>query len=103
VLGGKRTGDTEVATFDERAGNSKNLIGKKWDVKRLRDGRSSLEDIQNGVVARLDSHDGSGGSQDARILDEVRSTQIRADAHILYDPCDRDHGRNVNEGSRKVE
>ncbi len=54
---------------------------------------SSLEDIQNGVVPRLDcrDHDGSGGSQDApRVLDMVRSTQtqIRANANILNDPCD---------------
>ncbi len=52
---------------------------------------SSLEDIQTGIVPRLDCRAGSGGSQDApRVLDMVRSTQtqIRANANILNDPCD---------------
>jgi hypothetical protein len=100
---GKRTRNTEVATFDEGASNGKNLIGKKGEVERLGDGRCALENVQNGAVARLDGHDGSGSSEDARILDEVRSTQIRGDANMLYDPCDGDHGRYISECSRKVE
>ena len=100
---GKRTRNTEVATFDEGASNGKNFIGEKGEVERLGDGRSTLENVQNGTVSRLDRHDGSGSSQDARVLDEVRSTQICGDANMLYDPCDCDHGRYISEGSRKVE
>jgi len=100
---GKRTRNTEVATFDEGASNGKDFIGKKGEVERLGDGRCTLENVQNGTVARLNGHDGSGSSQDARVLDEVRSTQIGADANMLYDPCDGDHGRYISEGSRKVE
>jgi len=47
---GKRTGDTKVATFDEGAGNGKNLLGKQGDVEQLGDGRGTLENVQHGLV-----------------------------------------------------
>lgn len=100
---GKRTWDTEVATFDEGAGDGKNLLGKKGDVEGLRDGRGALEQVQHGLMARLDGHNGSGGSQDARVLDEVRSTKVRANADVFYESCDRHHSRDIHEHAREVE
>jgi hypothetical protein len=102
-VSGKRTRDTKIATADERAGNGKNLLGKEGDVKRLGDGRATLEKVQYGLVARFDGQDGSGGSQDARVFDEVRSTKVCANAHVFHNPCDRHHSRDINEGAREVE
>ena len=98
-----RTRNTEVATFDEGASNGKNLIGEKGEVERIGDGRGLLEKVKHGTVARLDCQDGSGTSQDPLVLNEVRSTQIRGNANMLYDPCSCNHGRYISEDSRKVE
>ena len=100
---GKCTCDTEVATFDEGAGNGKNLLGKEGYVEGLRDGRGALENVQQGLVARLDGHDGCGGSQNARVLDEVRSTKVRAHTDVFYDPSDCHHSRDIHEHAREVE
>jgi hypothetical protein len=69
----------------------------------LGDGCSTLEVVQEGTVARLDSQDGSGSGQGTRILDKVRSTKIRANANMLYDPCGRYHGGYISEDERKDE
>ena len=54
-------------------------------------------------MAGLGCRDGGGSSQDARVSDEVRSTQISANANMLYYPCGRDHGLYISEDGRKVE
>src|SRR5579863_7718489 len=77
-----RTLDTDVTATDEGAGNSKNLVGKKGDVERLRDDRGSLEEVEDGLVARFDGRNGSGRSEDARVLDKVCSTKERPDADV---------------------
>lgn len=101
---GKLTSNTEVAiSFHEALSNGKNLIGKQGEVKRFGDDRSTLENVQHRTVACLDGQDCGSSSQDARVLDKVRSTQISANANMLYDPCGRDHGRYISESRRKVE
>jgi len=77
--------DTEVTARDEGAGNGQNLRGREGDVERLRDGRAALEDVQHGLVARLDGEDGSGAREDARVIDEMRSAKVGADADVLDD------------------
>jgi hypothetical protein len=99
---GKRTRNTEVTAFDEGASNGKNLTGTQGEVERCGDGRSTLEHVQHGTVARLDCHDASSISQDAWVSDEVRSTQIRPDANVLDDTRSRDHGLHIREHRRKV-
>jgi len=99
----KRTLDTEVTAFDEAAGKGKNLIGKEGDVERLRDEREALEEVEEGLVARFDGHDGTGRSEDARVLDEVCSTKVRPDADVLHKLGDRHHGFDIHEHARKVE
>lgn len=100
---GKRTCNTEAAALDEGASNGKNLLGKERNVECLRDGRGTRENVQYGLVARFDRHDGSGGSQDARVPYQVRSTKVRANADVFYDPCGRQHGLDVNEDAREIE
>ena len=98
-----RTLDTEVTALDEATGNSKNLVGKERNIERLRDERIALEQVEEGLVARFDGHDGCGGSQNARVLDEVRSTKVRAHTDVFYDPSDCHHSRDIHEHAREVE
>ena len=98
-----RTLDTEVTALDEATGNSKNLVGKERNIERLRDERIALEQVEEGLVARFDGHDGSGRSEDARVLDEVCGTEVRPDTNVLNELGDRHHGRDVHEHARKVE
>lgn len=93
----RHTLDTEVTARDEGAGNGQNLRGSEGDVERLRDGRTALEDVQHGLVTRLDGEDGSGAREDAGVIDEMRSAKVGADADVLDDARERHHGRNIDE------
>jgi hypothetical protein len=99
----KRTLDTEVTAVDEGAGDGQNLIGKEGDVERLWDGWHALEEVQNGLVTRFDGRDGRGGREDARVLHEVRSAEVRPDADVLDDLREIHHSRDIREHGRKVE
>ena len=99
----KRTLDAEVTALDEGAGKSKNLIGKEGNVERLRDRREALEEVEDGLMTRFDGHDGGSGGEDAGLLDEVRSTEVRANADVLDELREGHHGRDVGEHARKVE
>jgi hypothetical protein len=94
---GERTRNTKAATLNERAGNGKNLLGKEGDVKRLGDGRGTRENVQYGLVAGFDGYDGSGGSQDIQVLNEVRGTKVCANADIFYDPSGRQESLGITE------
>jgi len=83
-------------------GKRKNLIGKEGNVERLRDRREALEKVEDGLMTRFDGHDGSGCGEDAGLLDEVRGTEVRADADVLDELGEGHHGRDVGEHARKV-
>lgn len=99
---GERTRNTKAAAFNETAGNGKNLLGKEGDVKRLGDGRGTRENVQNGLVARFDGYDGSGGSQDIQVLNEVRGTKVCANADIFYDSSGRQKSLGITEDTREI-
>jgi hypothetical protein len=85
------------------ASSGKNFTGRQRDVERLGYGRILVEQVPYTIVARLDCQDASSSSQDVRVLDEVRSTQIRADANTFYGLRGRQRSRCSSDETRNVE
>ena len=99
---GELTRNTEAAALDEGAGNGKNLLGKEREVERLGDRRGTRENVQDGLVARFDCYYGGGGSQDIRVLNEVCSAKVCANADVFYNPCGRQCGLDINKDRREI-
>lgn len=53
-------------------------------------------------MTRFDGDDGSGGGEDAGLLDEVRGAEVSADADVLDELGKGHHGGDVGEHARKV-
>lgn len=50
----------------------------------------------------LDGQDGGSTSENNRVLDKVRSTEVCADADVLDDPRDLQHSVDISERAREV-
>jgi len=98
-----RTLDPGVTALDERASDGKNLFESEGDVERLRDGRGAFEEVEDGLVTRFDGRNGSGHGEDARVSDELCSTEVRADADDLDKSGALQHGFDIGEQGRQVE
>jgi hypothetical protein len=51
----------------------------------------------------FDGEDGGGCGQEVFVVDEVCSSQVRADTNMLDRSCNGSHGSNVGEDGVKVE
>jgi hypothetical protein len=95
-----RTLDAGVTFFDERGDHGNDLAESEGGVERLRDGRGALEEVEDGLVTRFDGGDGSGHGEDARVTDEVGSTEVPAEADVLDESGARHHGWDIREQGR---
>jgi len=94
--------DTGLTGSDERGDDGNDLAESEGDVERLRDGRGALEEVEDGLMTRFDGGDGSGHGEDARVIDEVDSTEVPADADVLDESGARHHGWDIREQGRRV-
>lgn len=102
-LNAKRTRDTKIASRDEGARDGKDFTGGEWDVERLRDRATTVEDVEDGLVTSLNSQDGSGSRQQHWVGDEMCGTEVRSNSEVLDETGGSGHGWHIVQCIAKVE
>lgn len=88
IQGWALTFDASITPRDEATSDSKNLRRCQWDVESLGNGSATgSKDIQHGLVASLDSHDGRSSSEQNRVGDKVSSACTGAATTNQSDPA----------------
>lgn len=85
------------------AGNGEDFAGGEGDIEARGDGRTSVQDVQNGLVTSLNSDDGSSSSQEDWVADETSSTEVSCDTEVLDDTSDGGHGGDISQHGVEVE
>jgi hypothetical protein len=104
MRGIRLTRDAEVAAGDEPAGDSEHLGRGEAKVECLWDRRAGAgEDVEHGLVARLDGEDRAGGGEQDRVVEQVRRAKVGGDTQVLDDTRGRSHDADGAEHGREVE
>lgn len=72
--------------------------GSEGSVESLGNGDLGLDRPGEGLVAGLDSEDGSGSGEDTGVSDELSSTKVGTDTDVLEDGGELDHAGSIGEG-----
>ena len=76
--------------------------GSQQDVKRLRDERGALEEVEGHLVTRFNGQGGGDQGEDAWVIGEVGSTKVRRDAEVLDNSRASHHGWDIREQGQCV-
>jgi len=95
--------ETNVTARNESASKGQNLGRAKGHVERLGDSTSSIEDIEDALVAGLDGKDGGSGGQYVLVHDESGRTSVCTNADVLDHTGDSGDGGYIAKDAAEIE